>query len=172
MSWTCAQEALRAGLDGLALLAGELGLGLGEQVEDRELLLGQPLAYGALLLGAEGVGQLDQTPEVLIDVQTARVVVSDELLDALHELVAGRVAGGCRDRALLQQRRQPVGLGPLPPGEGGGEGVEVDLGEIDERVRLAALRRGPDHVLLGADRSVEQRVDSVGDSIEVRPGGP
>ena len=72
-----------------------------------------------------------------------------------------------RDRPLLQQRGEPVGLGPLAPGELGGERVEVDLRQVDQRVGFDALGRGPDHVLLGADRAVEQRVDGVGDRVEV-----
>jgi hypothetical protein len=39
--------------------------------------------------------------------------------------------------SLLQQRGEPVGLGPLASGELSGEHVEVDLRQVDQRVGLA-----------------------------------
>ena len=97
--------------------------------------------------------QLDEAAQVLVDVEAAGVVLGDQLLDPLDQVVARRVAGCRRDGALLQQRRETVGLGALAAGELGGERVEVDLGQVDERVRLAAFGRGPDDVLLGARRT-------------------
>ena len=149
-----AQQVLGAGLDQLAFVGGQLGLGLGEHVEDSQLLFGQPLGDGALLLTRQGPAQLDEAAQVLVDVDAARVVLGDQLLDPFDELIPGRVAGGGAPCPLAQEGREAVGLGPLAAGERCREGLEVDLGEVDERVGLAALGGGADDVLLCPDGAV------------------
>ena len=146
-------------------------LWLGEQVEDRQLFLGEPLGDGALFFFGQRLRRLDEPAQVLVDVDAAGVVVGDELLDALNEVVARRVTGRRADRSLLEQGRQAVGLGPLASGEAGGEGVEVDLRQVDERVGVAAFGGGADDVLLGADGTIEQRVNGVGDRSRSATGG-
>ena len=94
------EELLGARLHLLALVVGQHRIGLGEQVEDRQLLLGQALVAGALLLLGQGLRQLDEPPQVLVDVDAAGVVLGDELLDALDEVVAGRVAACGADGPL------------------------------------------------------------------------
>ena len=87
----------------------------------------------------------------------------DQLFDALDEIVAGRVRSRRRIARSVEQRGQAVGLRSLPPGERGGQRLEVDLRQVDERVGFAAFGRGPDDVLLRSDRAVEQCVDGVAD---------
>lgn len=67
------------------------------------------------------VVERDEPSEVLVDVEAACVVLGDQLLDTLHEGLAGRVASGRGGCSLLEQRCQPVGLGPFAAGERRGE---------------------------------------------------
>jgi hypothetical protein len=98
------EQPLGAALDDLALDVGEDRLGLGEQVEDRQLLLGEPFDDGPLLLLGERLRELDEAAEVLVDVEAAGVVLGDELLDPLDQVVAGRVASRSPNRPLAEQR--------------------------------------------------------------------
>ena len=161
------EQALGARLHDRPLLVGQFGLGLGEQVEDRQLLFGDALDDGALFLGGEVAGELDEAAEVLVDVEAAGVVVGDQCLDAFDEVDSGRVdrCGGLGPH--LQERGEAFGLGSLLVAELLGERVEVDLRQVDVRVGSLALGGGADDVLLGADRAVEQCVDGVGDVVEV-----
>ena len=121
------EQALRDRLHLLALLVGQHRVGLGQQIEDGELLLGQVLGRGPLLLLREVLRERDQPAQVLVDVEAARVVLGDQLLDPLDELVPGRVPARRADRPLAQQRGEPLGLGALAAGEPRRERVEVDL---------------------------------------------
>jgi hypothetical protein len=73
------------------------------------------------------------------------------------------------DAAIAQERGEALCLGSLAPGETRGERVEVDPAQVDERIRINALRSRPDHVLLGSNRTIQKRVDRVGDVGDVRP---
>ena len=79
---------------------------------------------------------------------------------------------GALPRPLLEKCGEPVGFGPLAPGELSGQHVEVDLRKIDEWIRFNSLGGGPDDVLLRTDRPVEQVVDGVGYLVDVRLGRP
>ena len=83
-------------LDLVALLVGQVGIGLGEQVEDGELGLGESLANRALLLLREVPRERLQTAQHLVDVQAARVVLVDQLAELLDEVEPGRVAPRAR----------------------------------------------------------------------------
>ena len=80
------------------LLVGQHRVGLGEQVEDRELLLGQVLADGPLLLLGELLRQRDEAAQDLVDVEAAGVVLGDQLLEPLDQVEPGRVAPRRRRR--------------------------------------------------------------------------
>jgi hypothetical protein len=72
------------------------------------------------------------------------------------------------DGPLLQQSGEAIGLGTLPASEPASETLEVDARQVHERIGFAAESCGPDDILLGANRPVEQRVHRVGDPVDVR----
>ena len=69
------EDLLGDALDLLLLIGVEVRSRAGEQVEDRELLLGEPGGDSACLLLGQRVAQLDELVEVLLDVQAAGVVL-------------------------------------------------------------------------------------------------
>src|SRR5207244_2411433 len=119
-------------------------LGLRQEIEDGELLLAQLLGRGPHLLLREILRERDQPAQVLVDVEAARVVLSDELLDALYELVPGGVLACGSDHTIPKQRTETLGLGALAARKARGEHVEIYLGEVDERVGVDAFRSCPD----------------------------
>ena len=164
------QQPLGARLHGLALVVGEHRLGLGEQVEDRQLFLGHALADRALLLVGQRLGQLDEAAEVLVDVDAAGVVVGDQLLDPLDQVVAGRVARGGADGPLLAAAAASRSVSArLRPANFAARPSKSICDRSISGSGFAALGGGADDVLLGADGAVEQRVHRVGDRVECRP---
>jgi hypothetical protein len=161
------EQPLGARPDHLPLSVAEHRVRLGEQVEDGEFCFGQILDDRPAFLRTEVPGQRDEPAQVLVDVDTAGVVLGDQLLDPLDQVEPGRVAPGRSHRPLLEQRGEPVGLGPFATGEAGRQCVDIDLGQVDERIRFDAFGGGADHVLLRTHRPVEQRVDRVGDFRDV-----
>src|SRR5947207_176041 len=73
-------------LDLRLFVCGEVGCRPREQIEDRELLFGQAGGDRARLLLGERAAELDQLVEVLLDVETPRVVLIEEALKALVEV--------------------------------------------------------------------------------------
>ncbi len=95
------EESAHDRLHCLPLIGGQYWVGARQQVEDRQLLLAQALGNGALLLLGQVLGQLDEPAQVLVDVQAARVVAGDQLLDPVDQVVPGWVPGRGGDRPLL-----------------------------------------------------------------------
>ena len=71
------------------------GIGPGQQVENGELGLRQPLASGPLFLVGEVARERLQAPQHLVDVEAAGVVLVDQLAQLLDESTAG---SGCAAR--------------------------------------------------------------------------
>lgn len=87
-----AEELLGDRFHFVPLVVVEIGARACQQVEDDELGISHAFGDDALLFFVQVLAQADQATEVLIDVELARVVLSDELLDPTDELDPGGVA--------------------------------------------------------------------------------
>lgn len=97
--------------------------------------------------------------ERLVDVETVRVVRLDELPELGDKIEAGGVTAGARLELVADLPDQTLGLGPLATRQPRRERVEVDRVQVDVPVVLGTFGGGADHVLLGADRAIEQLAD-------------
>ena len=123
---------------------------------------------GPLLLLGELARERDQPAQILVDVEAAGVVLGDQLLDPLDEVVR---VGLRRGRASTLRRRasaasRSVSARLRPANRAASASKSIWLRSISGS-GVDALGGGADHVLLGADRAVEQRVDRVATSRDV-----
>ena len=96
-------------LDLVELLGGEDRVGLREQVEHRELGLGQPLSNRALLLLRQLLRERLQPAQHLVDVEAAGVVGVDQRSQPLDERQPGGVAPRGTFDSLGQIGGDPLG---------------------------------------------------------------
>ncbi len=149
-------QLARDQLDLLALLIRERRVGPSQQIEHRELGLGEPLAHRSLLLLRELPGERLESTQHLVDVEAAGVVSVDQLAQPLDQIHTGRVASPGALDSIGQIAQQAPRRGPFLTGQAGGKGLEVDGVEVDQRLGVRAVGGRADHVLLGTDRAVEQ----------------